>query len=94
MDNNTIKMQLPEALQQATLQMVQSAIDSVITEAKKVDELPKYMNQRQAAAYLNIAPATLIKWEKLYKDLPVITIESIKRYPRVELDTWMKEHKK
>lgn len=91
---NTIKMQLPEPLQQATLDMVKNAIGSVIAESEKRESFPAYMNQKQASQYLNVAPATLIKWEKINEDLPVICIEGIKRYPRLELDEWMKKHQK
>lgn len=91
---NTIKMELPEPLQQATLQMVKDAINSVVAENKQANDYPFYMNQRQASKYLNIAPATLSKWEKSKKDLPVISIEGVRRYRRDDLDKWMKSQKK
>lgn len=91
--DNTIKMQLPASLQEATTQMVRDAISAAIAENIKKEAYPTYMNQRQASKYLNIAPATLIKWEKANKDLPVITIEGVKRYPRLELDEWMKKQR-
>ena len=92
--DNTIKMELPEPLQEATKQMIKDAISLLVAEKEKNETFPAYMNQRQASKYLNVAPATLIKWEKLNKNLPVITIEGIKRYPRLEIDEWMKKQHK
>lgn len=84
-----IKMQLPDALQESTKQMVKDALSLVISETQEKESYPAYMNQRLAAKYLHVAPATLIKWEKKYKDFPVIVLDGIKRYKKASLDKWM-----
>lgn len=86
-----ITMQLPNDLQNAIVEEVRTALHEVIKTNQQQSKFPPYMNQKLAASYLHVAPATLIKWEKRYNDFPVLVIEGTKRYSKASLDKWMQD---
>lgn len=88
----TIKVQLPEDLQQAITHMARQAIKQALTEAKK-NSFPPYMNKTEARKYLHISSKTLLDWETQYDDIPIIVIDGIQRYKRTDLDKWMQQHR-
>lgn len=88
----TVKLQLPKELEQATLELIEASLNSVVAEIKASDQFPEYMNQKQASKYLGISPVTFIKWEKNYSDFPNVIIEGVKRYKKSALNDFMEKH--
>lgn len=84
-----IKMELPSELQNTINETVKEALDICIKNNVKANQFPPYMNQRLAASYLHVAPATIIKWEKQYSNFPVMVVDGVKRYKKTSLDNWM-----
>lgn len=91
---NSIELSLPSELQQATLSMVKDALKTVVDDYKEANSYPPYMNQRSAAKYLGVSPSTVIRWERTFKDFPIIEIDGTKKYKKTDLDNWMNKHKK
>lgn len=87
-------MELPSELQDTINETVRRALDTCIKENAKANQFPPYMNQRLAATYLHVAPATIIKWEKQYSNFPVLVLDGVKRYKKTSLDSWMSQQAK
>ncbi|WP_308556772.1 DNA-binding protein [uncultured Lactobacillus sp.] len=91
---DAIKMELPSELKDAITQTIGDALQTTVKAIKEENSFPPYMNQKMAATYLHVAPATLIKWEKHYADFPVIVVDGVKRYPKSSLNKWMQSRKR
>ena len=74
--------------------MVKDALKTVVDDYKEANSYPPYMNQRSAAKYLGVSPSTVIRWERTFKDFPIIEIDGTKKYKKTDLDNWMNKHKK
>lgn len=83
-----IGLKLPPELEQATREMVATAIKSAIAEARNKNNFPPYMTQQEASKYLHVSPGTFNKWQRIY-NIPVVQIEGVKRYKRTSLDNFM-----
>ena len=59
-----------------------------------MEDTPKYINEKQAAAYLGCAPITLAK-DRCDRRLgiPFYKLGRCVRYRKDDLDTWMTERK-
>lgn len=90
---DAIKMELPAELQQATIAMINKAVDQAIKDITTKNSFPPYMTQQEACKYLHIAPSTFNKWQGAY-NIPVVQVEGIKRYKRDSLDEFMKQLEK
>ena len=90
---DAIKMELPAELQQATIAMINKAVDQAIKDITSKNSFPPFMTQQEACKYLHIAPSTFNKWQGTY-NIPVVQIEGIKRYKRSSLDEFMKQLEK
>lgn len=88
-----VSVNLPPELQQATLELVNKAMNQAIKVITTKNSLPAYMTQQEASKYLHIAPSTFNKWQRAY-NIPVIQIEGCKRYKRSTLDEFMKSQQK
>lgn len=86
-----VGVKLPSELEQATREMVKAAIEQVVSDTKKTNHWPEYMNQRMAAKYLGTTAGTIIKWEKADIGFPTIMIEGSKHYSKSSLDQWMNQ---
>ncbi len=54
-----VSVNLPPELQQATQEMVQSAIETAVAQALKKNAYRPYMTQQEACKYLHVAQALL-----------------------------------
>lgn len=89
----SLQVQLPNDLQEATKAMIEDALNKAIKDAQTKNSFRPYMTKTETAKYLHVSPKTLNDWEKSYKDIPVIVIEGVRRYNRTDLDKWMSKHK-
>lgn len=85
---DAIKMELPAELQQATIAMINKAVDQAIKDITSKNSFPPFMTQQEACKYLHIAPSTFNKWQRAY-NIPVVQIENVKRYKKTSLDKFM-----
>lgn len=86
----SLQVQLPNDLQEATKTMIGDALSEAIKNAQTKNSFPPYLTQQEACKYLHIAPSTFNKWQKTY-NIPVIRIDGTKRYRRDTLDEFMKK---
>lgn len=89
----SLKVQLPDNLQEATKKMIADSLNSALKELEIKNSFPPYMNKTEARKYLHISSKTLLDWETQYNDIPIIVIDGIKRYKRTDLDEWMQQHR-
>ena len=89
----SLKVQLPDDLQEATRTMIREAINEAVTDIQVKNSFPPYMNKTEARKYLHISSKTLLDWETQYDDIPIIVIDGIQRYKRTDLDEWMQQHR-
>ena len=57
-------------------------------------ELVRYLNRRQAAAYLNISVATLARWASKGTGPAYFKLAGLTRYLRSDLEAFLAEHRK
>lgn len=87
--DNKVKLELPDDLKQAILEIVKDAAVQVVGSATQHDETwPEYMNKQQAAKYLNISVNTLQNWIA-DGDIPYIVVGKMVRLNRRQLDACM-----
>lgn len=89
----SLKVQLPYDLQEATKKMIADSLNSALKELEIKNSFPPYMNKTEARKYLHISSKTLLDWETQYNDIPIIVIDGIQRYKRTDLDEWMQQHR-
>lgn len=89
----SLKVQLPDDLQEATKKMIADSLNSALKELEIKNSFPPYMNKTEARKYLHISSKTLLDWETQYDDIPIIVIDGIQRYKRTDLDEWMQQHR-
>lgn len=89
----SLKVQLPDDLQEATKKMIADSLNSALKELEIKNSFPPYMNKVEATKYLHISSKTLLDWEEQYNDIPIIVINGIQRYKRTDLDEWMQQHR-
>ncbi|WP_251574574.1 helix-turn-helix domain-containing protein [Limosilactobacillus agrestimuris] len=92
-DMESLKVQLPNDLQEATKKMIADSLNSALKELEIKNSFPPYMNKTEARKYLHISSKTLLDWETQYDDIPIIVIDGIQRYKRTDLDEWMQQHR-
>ena len=85
-----VKLELPDDLKQAILEIVKDAAVQVVGSATRRDEQtwPEYMNKQQAAKYLNISVNTLQNWIA-DGDIPFVVVGKMVRLNRHQLDACM-----
>lgn len=88
----TVEMRLPDDLQGAFLELARNAFQVVVSESRNSNQVPEYMDATTASKYLNVSRNTFYKWVKLYS-VPLVDIDGIKRYRRIDLDNFMNQHK-
>lgn len=91
--NATIKMQLPEDLQEATKKMIADSLNSALKELEIKNSFPPYLNKGEASAYCGVSRGIFNAWLKKY-DIPTIKIEGVSRFRRKALDEFMQQHEK
>lgn len=85
----SLEIQLPENVQEATLKMVHTVLTMAVKDIEKQKSFPPYMTRQEASKYLHISGTTFDKWQcKL--NIPLIQIDGVKRYKRETLDQFMK----
>ena len=84
-----LEVQLPKDIQEATLNMINQALTKAVHGIKQQKNFPPYMTRQEASKYLHVSGTTFDKWQRELH-IPVIQIESIKRYKRETLDQFMK----
>ncbi|WP_418292720.1 helix-turn-helix domain-containing protein [Limosilactobacillus vaginalis] len=89
----SLKVQLPNDLQEATKKMIADSLNSAVKEFEIKNSFPPYLNKTEATKYLHISSKTLLDWEAKYNDIPIIVIDGIQRYKRTDLDDWMQQHR-
>ena len=89
----SLQVQLPDDLQEATKKMIADSLNSALKELEIKNSFPPYMNKAEATKYLHISSKTLLDWEAQYNDIPIIVINGIQRYKRTDLDEWMQQHR-
>ena len=89
----SLRVQLPDDLQEATKKMIADSLNSALKELEIKNSFPPYMNKTEARKYLHISSKTLLDWETQYNDIPIIVIDGIQRYKRTDLDEWMQQHR-
>ena len=89
----SLKVQLPDDLQEATKKMIADSLNSALKEIEIKNSFTPYMNKTEARKYLHISSKTLLDWETQYDDIPIIVIDGIQRYKRTDLDEWMQQHR-
>lgn len=87
-DMESLKVQLPNDLQEATLKMVHTVLITAVKDIEKQKSFPPYMTKQEASKYLHISGNTFDKWQREL-NIPVIQIEGVKRYKRSSLDKAM-----
>jgi excisionase family DNA binding protein len=88
-NTSKVKLELPDDLKQAILEIVKDAAVQVVGSATRRDEQtwPEYMNKQQAAKYLNISVNTL-HWIA-DGDIPFVVVGKMVRLNRHQLDACM-----
>lgn len=86
----SLQVQLPKDVQDATLEMINKALTKAIKDVQKQNSFPPYMTRKEASDYLHVSGTTFDKWLKAYH-IPVIRIEGMKRYKRSSLDKAMEQ---
>ena len=71
----------------------QALAESVAKIANKsqIDDFPPYMDKKMAAKFLGCSRSTLDKWIKT-EHLPFIKIDSVYRFSREKLISWLNNH--
>ena len=89
-NTSKVKLELPDDLKQAILEIVKDAAVQVVGSATRRDEQtwPEYMNKQQAAKYLNISVNTLQNWIA-DGDIPFVVVGKMVRLNRHQLDACM-----
>lgn len=86
----SLQVQLPKDVQDATFEMINTALAKAIKDVQKQNSFPPFMTRQEASDYLHVSGTTFDKWLKAYH-IPVIRIEGTKRYKRDTLDEFMKK---
>ena len=84
----SLKVQLPDDLQEATKKMIADSLNSALKELEIKNSFPPYMTKQEASKYLHVSGNTFDKWQREL-NIPVIQIEGVKRYKRSSLDKAM-----
>ncbi|MBB1086820.1 helix-turn-helix domain-containing protein [Limosilactobacillus fastidiosus] len=87
----SLKVQLPDDLQEATKAMITDSLDSAVKEIQIKNSFPPYLNKGEASAYCGVSRGVFNAWLKKY-DIPTIQIEGVSRFRREALDDFMKQH--
>ena len=87
MQNMVTKVELPDEVNEA----IKSAVLNTLEEVKIADrssDFPLYMNKKQTAKYLGVAPNTFSNWV-VSNEIPYKQIGGTYRFNRNELDKFM-----
>ena len=79
----SLQVQLPNDLQEATKAMIGDALNEAIKDAQNKNSFPPYLNKGEASAYCGVK-----------YDIPTIKIEGVSRFRRKALDEFMQQHEK
>lgn len=89
----SLQVQLPNDLQEATKAMIGDALNKAIKDAQTKNSFPPYLNKGEASAYCGVSRGIFNAWLKKY-DIPTIKIEGVSRFRRKALDEFMQQHEK
>lgn len=87
----SLKVQLPDDLQEATKSMIADSLDYAVREIQTKNSFPPYLNKGEASAYCGVSRGVFNAWLKKY-DIPTIQIEGVSRFRREALDDFMQQH--
>lgn len=87
----SLKVQLPDDLQEATKLMIADSLDSAVRDIQAKNSFPPYLNKGEASAYCGVSRGIFNKWLEKY-NIPTIKIEGVSRFRREVLDQFMKQH--
>ena len=89
----SLQVQLPNDLQEATKAMIGDALNEAIKNAQTKNSFPPYLNKGEASAYCGVSRGVFNAWLKKY-DIPTIQIEGVSRFRRKALDEFLIQHEK
>ena len=90
--SSKVKLDLPDDLKEAVLEMVRDAVAQVVGSSVQHEQSwPEYMNKQEAAKYLNISVNTLQNWIEA-GDIPFVVVGKMVRLSRRQLDACMLKH--
>lgn len=89
----SLQVQLPNDLQEATKAMIGDALSEAIKDVQNKNSFPPYLNKGEASAYCGVSRGIFNAWLKKY-DIPTIKIEGVSRFRRKALDEFMQQHEK
>lgn len=86
-----LRVPLPESTEQELKLLMFDAAKTAFIQVAKRESMPRYMNKRQAAEYLQCAVNTLNKY--IAQGLRVITVDNMQRIDKADADKFMEQHK-
>lgn len=89
----SLQVQLPDDLQEATRTMIREAIDEAVTDIQVKNSFPPYLNKGEASAYCGVSRGVFNSWINKYS-IPSIQIEGVSRLRREALDDFMQQHER
>lgn len=89
----SLQVQLPNDLQEATKAMIGDALNKAIKDVQNKNSFPPYLNKGEASAYCGVSRGVFNSWIKKY-DIPTIQIEGVSRFRREALDEFLIQHEK
>lgn len=89
----SLKIQLPDDLQEATKAMIADSLDYAVKDIQARNSFPPYLNKGEASAYCSVSRGVFNSWLKKY-NIPTIQIEGVSRFRREALDDFMQGHEK
>lgn len=89
----SLQVQLPNDLQEATKAMIGDALSEAIKDAQTKNSFPPYLNKGEASAYCGVSRGVFNSWIEKY-NIPTIQIEGVSRFRREALDEFLIQHEK
>ena len=89
----SLQVQLPNDLQEATKAMIGDALNKAIKDAQNKNSFPPYLNKGEASAYCGVSRGIFNSWIEKY-NIPTIKIEGVSRFRREALDEFLIQHEK
>lgn len=89
----SLQVQLPNDLQEATKAMIGDALNKAIKDVQIKNSFPPYLNKGEASAYCGVSRGVFNSWIEKY-NIPTIQIEGVSRFRREALDEFLIQHEK
>lgn len=89
----SLQVQLPNDLQEATKAMIGDALSEAIKDVQIKNSFPPYLNKGEASAYCGVSRGIFNSWVEKY-NIPTIRIEGVSRFRREALDEFLIQHEK